>query len=202
MAPRDALLTSSINAMADRSEPLLAALQAAVHRASGDVRTLAEARWKLARLEVLAAVAEVKRLAIAAAVGGIVALVSIPVLVVAAAELLDGTFGLGRTAWLGQFGVGLLASAVTVAWIGWRRFQARFVGLEETLEELQEDLLWLREWRGNAAEDSPPKDEPPEEPTNEPTDDPIEHDAMDDPIQYPIDNDSPRGDDDTPTGPA
>jgi len=154
--------------MDDRSEPLLAAMQSAVHRATGDVRTLAEARWKLARLEVLTAAGEIKRLAIAAAAGGIVALVSMPVLVVALADLLEGTFGFGRAAWLGLFGVGLLASAVVVAWTGWRRFQARFVGLEETLEELQEDLVWLREWTGSAADNPEPSEESAECPVRDP----------------------------------
>ena len=44
--------------------------------------------------------------------------------------------------------MGLLVAAALVAWLAWRRFRRRFVGLEETLEELREDLVWLQEWGG------------------------------------------------------
>jgi hypothetical protein len=37
-------------------------------------------------------------------------------------------------------------------WLGgslaWRRFRRNFIGLRETLEELREDVLWLKEKSG------------------------------------------------------
>ncbi len=53
--------------------------------------------------------------------------------------------------WLLIFGAGLLLSAVASALLAWRRFCRRLVGLQETLEELREDLIWLREGRNEKA---------------------------------------------------
>jgi hypothetical protein len=52
--------------------------------------------------------------------------------------------------------LGLLTAAALVGWLAWRRFRRQFTGLEETLEELREDLVWLQEWsRGGQREQGP-----------------------------------------------
>ena len=43
-------------------------------------------------------------------------------------------------------GAMLLLLAPLVGWLAWRRFRRRFLGLEQTIEELREDAAWLREW--------------------------------------------------------
>lgn len=48
------------------------------------------------------------------------------------------------------FAAGLLLAAATVVMLAVSRLGRRFVGLQETLEELRDDLLWLREHEGNA----------------------------------------------------
>jgi NhaP-type Na+/H+ or K+/H+ antiporter len=89
-----------------------------------------------------------KRLAVAWLAAGAMALVALPVLVVAAGEALDGVWGIPRVLWLVIFGLVLAAAAGLTAWLAWRHFQRQFRGLEETLEELREDAVWLQEWTG------------------------------------------------------
>ena len=69
-------------------------------------------------------------------------LVSLPVLIVAGADLLAGWLGIDRTGWLLIEFATLVLSAAATGWLGWRRFRSHFVGLEETLEVLREDLAW------------------------------------------------------------
>jgi len=108
-----------------------------------ELRTALDARWQLARLELGAAALDVRRLAAALAAAGLLGMISLPVLVVALADLLDGLAGLSRTAWLFvEFGALVLAAA-GIAWFAYRRFQRQFTGLEETLEVLREDQAWL-----------------------------------------------------------
>ena len=64
-------------------------------------------------------------------------------LVVAVAEGLDGVWGVSRLGWLLIAFATLVAAAVGLAWLGWRRFQAHYSGFEETLEVLREDQAWV-----------------------------------------------------------
>ena len=58
-----------------------------------------------------------------------------------------GTGDVTRGGWLLIFAGGLLIFAVAGGYLAWRHFCRRFVGLQETLEELHEDLVWLGEKR-------------------------------------------------------
>ena len=69
-------------------------------------------------------------------------------LAVCLADVLQGYGQVARAGWLLIFGAGLLLAAVVMVLLAWRRFRCRFVGLQETLEELREDLIWLREAGG------------------------------------------------------
>ena len=73
---------------------------------------------------------------------------ALPLALACLADALDGCGGIARGVWLLVFAAGLLAAALAGSLLAWRRFRHRFVGLEETLEELREDLLWLREKQG------------------------------------------------------
>jgi len=75
----------------------------------------------------------------------IMGLTALPLLAVSLAETLDGCGHIARRDWLWIFGAGLLILALGSGYLAWRRFRRRFVGLEETLEELREDIVWLRE---------------------------------------------------------
>ncbi|MEE8452880.1 MAG: phage holin family protein [Thermoguttaceae bacterium] len=112
---------------------------------AGDMREMASLRWELARLELDAAVASIKRLAIAAIAVGLMVLCALPILAVGLAEGLDGRLGVSRLGWLLIFGFTLLSCGIAGGTLAWRYFRRRFTGFEQSLEELREDLVWLEE---------------------------------------------------------
>ncbi len=126
---------------------MFAGLSAETAGLTDELRALAAARWRLLQMELVSARDQVRKLAIVLFAAFCAVLVSLPVLIVAAGDALDGKLGLPRWAWLLASGLLLLTSACLSAWLSWRRFRREFVGLAESLEELQEDLVWLREWR-------------------------------------------------------
>ncbi len=68
----------------------------------------------------------------------------LPLAVVSLSDVLDGVGHIARAGWLAIFAGGLLIVALAGGYLAWRRFRRRFTGLQETLEEIREDLLWLR----------------------------------------------------------
>lgn len=132
--------------MAEPERPLLEDLRGQLERLGADLREMVRLRWQLARLEIDAAAGAARRLAIVLAVAGALALTALPLLAVALAEVLDGQLGISRIAWLAIFASVLLVAGAVTGWLAWRHFRRRLVGLEETLEELREDAVWLREW--------------------------------------------------------
>jgi hypothetical protein len=127
---------------------LLAGLKTECLQTAADLRQLAETRWQLARLELIAARRSVERYGVSLAVAGVLVFVSLPVLVVALVDALGTPFGLPRWFWLTAAGVLMLTLAGALAWLARRRFQCEYVGLEETMEEFREDLHWFQEWIG------------------------------------------------------
>jgi len=128
---------------------------------AGDLKQMAADRWELARLEGREAVGPIRRLAIWLAVAAVVLLVGLSTLTAAAAAMLGDR--LWTTAgWLLVFGLLLLAAAASGAYLAWRRFRRTFSGMEQTLEELREDLIWLAEKAGRADEE-PLADDPADE---------------------------------------
>lgn len=140
------------------NRPLLADIRRELDALVGEFREMAAARWNLARLELQADVHSVKRLLIVCLVAAIMAITALPLLVVCLADLLDGYGGIFRSGWLLIFAAGLLLIAAVVVPFAVYRFRRRFVGLQETLEELREDLLWLREAKGRNKEEGTAQD--------------------------------------------
>jgi len=132
--------------MAEPERPLWEDLRAELERLGADLQEMVRLRWQLARLEIDAAAGAARRLAIVLAVAGALALTALPLLAVALAEVLDGQLGVPRIAWLAIFASVLLVAGAVTGWLAWRHFRRRLVGLEESLEELREDAVWLREW--------------------------------------------------------
>ena len=130
------------------NRPLLADLRDELAALGGELREMAAARWQLARLELEADRQTLRGLALAWLVALLMALTALPVLVVCLAEMLGGWQNVPRSVWLLGFGLGLLAFALLGGYLAWRRFRRRVVGLQETLEELREDLIWLQDKRG------------------------------------------------------
>lgn len=133
--------------MSESKRPLLGGLRNELDSLAGELKQTFALRWELARLELQADLENVRWLVIAAVVALVVVLTSLPVLVICLAELLDGLLGISRLGWTAIAGGLLLLGGLLGGWLAWRRFRRRLVGLEQTLEELQEDLVWLEEWR-------------------------------------------------------
>jgi hypothetical protein len=128
-------------------QPLLADARAELGALGGELREMAVARWELARLELQADLCSAKRLAIVWLAAALMMVTSLPLVAVCLADVLDGCGHIARWGWLLIFAGGLCMTALAGGFLAWRRFRRRFVGLQETLEELREDLLWLREKR-------------------------------------------------------
>lgn len=131
-------------------QPLLAGLRAELCAIGGELRVVAATRWELARLELEADLRSAKLLLLAWLVAAVMALTSLPLLGVCLAEALDGCGGIAQGGWLLIFAAGLLVFSLAGGAFAWHRFRRRFLGLQETLEELREDVAWLREKAGNS----------------------------------------------------
>lgn len=128
--------------------PLLERLGKELTGLGSDLQESLALRWQLAMLEIRADLRSGRRLAIGLGVAIVMALTSLPLLLVAAAQGLDGCCGLSTTGWLLVGGGTLLLASPPLAWLAWRRFRRHVVALQQTLEELHEDAVWLREWIG------------------------------------------------------
>ena len=80
-------------------------------------------------------------------------LAAIPLLAVALAEQLAGVGGVAKIGWLAILAGALALAGAAVAWWAWRRFRREFKGLEQSLEELREDLAWIQEQLSGRAEE-------------------------------------------------
>ncbi|MGA2060875.1 MAG: phage holin family protein [Thermoguttaceae bacterium] len=127
----------------DRS--LLADLKAELSGLKANLGEMLQLRWELARLEIQADIGHLKRLAFIWGVAAVMALTSLPLLATCVADVLDGRLGIARRGWLLIFGLALLCTAFICVYLGRIWFRRRFVGLQQTLEELREDLEWVKE---------------------------------------------------------
>ncbi len=134
----------------ESDRPLLTDLRQHVRGLGSDLKEMLALRWQLAHLEFESSVKSVRRLATVAAVAVVFGLTGVALLAACAAGLLDGRLGISREGWLATLGTGLLLSGGLLALAAWRRFRREFSGLRQTLEELREDALWLKEWIGEA----------------------------------------------------
>ncbi len=140
--------------------PLLSGIRSELDGLSAELAEMTRCHWELARLELASDMRELRRLALGMTVAAALALAALPMAAVALAWWVRGSLGLGFGGWLAVFAALLLAGAATVAHFAWHRFRRRFCGLEETLEELREDLLWVGEWTGSTAASGQPTDPP------------------------------------------
>jgi len=114
-----------------------------------------QARRELAELELKADVASSKRLAVVAGVGAVIALTSLPLFAGTLAQVLHACWPFEIASvnmWLPTLAALLLLAGAVLAWSGYRRFRHEFIGFRQSLEEVREDIEWLREWTGRAEE--------------------------------------------------
>lgn len=135
-------------------EALLAEMRRELASLTGEVRRMARMRWELAELELRSDVKRLKQLVAAWGIAVVLGLAVFPVLAVWLATVLETRFLLPPVATLPALAALLLAGAGGIAWGAWRWFRSRLSGLEETLEELREDAVWLEEWSGSGGANS------------------------------------------------
>lgn len=137
--------------MPDADRPLLGELRDELSGMSDELVQLAKLRLRLAEIELRESAETAKRFGLAALVAAVLLLTSLPVLVVALSAWLDQVMAL-RISWAWILGASFAVGGAAVGWFSWRRFRRDFRVLEQTLEELREDLVWVREWSGQRSE--------------------------------------------------
>jgi H+/Cl- antiporter ClcA len=137
--------------MPDANRPLLGELRAELSGMADEAAQLATLRWRLAEIELRESAQTTKRFAIWAIVALVLLLTSLPIFVVALSAWLDQLATLpGNVSWTWILGLTLAIGGTAVGWFSWRRFRRDFRGLEQSIEELREDLVWVKEWSGRA----------------------------------------------------
>ncbi|MHB8901083.1 MAG: phage holin family protein [Thermoguttaceae bacterium] len=129
--------------MADADRPLLGELRTELSRMADEVSQLAALRWRLAELELRESARTVRRFSIGAAVAAGLVFTSLSLVAVALSAWL-----LPSLCWAWIPGMALAGGGLAVGWRAWRQFRREFRGLEESIDELREDLAWLKEWSG------------------------------------------------------
>lgn len=136
--------------MPDADRPLLDELREELAGMSAQWARLANLRWRLAELELRESTQTAKRLAVWSVAAAVILLTALPVLTLAAADWLDTALPLHAVRWAWVLGLGMALAGPVLGWTAWRRFRRGFHGMEQSIEELREDLVWLREWTGSA----------------------------------------------------
>lgn len=113
------------------------------------------ARWELARLESDLAARQLKRLVCVLCVAAVLATAGVTLLCLVLVEVTAPQVALSREAWLAIVAASLLGLAIAAAVSGYLLFRRRFVGWQDSLSELREDTVWLREWVGKPDADRP-----------------------------------------------
>jgi uncharacterized membrane protein YqjE len=147
--------------MSDNERPLFADLRNDVQSLAVALRDMAATRWQLARLELVAQSKQLGSLVAVIFVSLVMVMTTLPLFVWCLADWLDGWHAIPRIVWLLAFAGGLFVTALLSTGCAVRRFRRQAVGLQETMEELREDLVWFREWTGRKSFGSDlPKDGP------------------------------------------
>jgi uncharacterized membrane protein YqjE len=118
----------------------------AVQQTASELARAIQLRRELAELELRHDRVVLRRFL---SVGGIaLALVAcgLSLLLTAAADELARATDIRPAAWLSFFGAVLVLPGTVAIVLSVRRLRAEFCGLRNTLAELREDLVWLREW--------------------------------------------------------
>ena len=121
-----------------------------------DVQTMLRVRRELAQVEVQSDIATTKRLLVIGGVGLACLFVSLPLFAFVFAVWVEQQFDIQRQHVMLDLAAILLAAGSITMWSAWRGFRRDFVGLRDSLAEIQEDVVWLRERIGSST--APPED--------------------------------------------
>lgn len=139
----------------DRTEKsLFSPLVRQVEGFSNEVQAMLRARAELLGLELQAARSTATRVIVYVLVGLLGLLFSVPVLVVALSQQVARWFDLDALMILWVANGILLVVSVGLILLAWRRYRRNFHGLEDSIAELREDMLWMQEWVGKKSAES------------------------------------------------
>jgi uncharacterized membrane protein YqjE len=110
-------------------------------------------RRELATLEVHHDRRLIRRCLIVGSLGAAMTLVGLPLLLQIATQQLADLTTLSAAAWTLIMGAVLLVPGLLLVARAIGKFRSDFRGLRDTLAELNEDLIWLREWMPGGADD-------------------------------------------------
>lgn len=113
---------------------------------AGELAEAIQLRRELAELEVRHDRALLKRFSLVGGLAAAMVLCGVPLLLTAAAWELAQVTELGFAGWLVGFGAAFVVPGTVGLAVGIRRLRGEFCGLQNTLAELREDSLWVREW--------------------------------------------------------
>ena len=113
---------------------------------ASDALEMLEMRRELAELEIRHDTRVGKRLAITGGAGAILVITSLPLLLTSLAHGLSMWTRLSAANWVLILGGFSLLLGAGIGWAAFQRFRSDFTGLKSTLAELNEDMVWLREW--------------------------------------------------------
>ena len=110
-----------------------------------ELSTMFELRRELAEAEIRSDQDTTRRFAIVGGAGLVAVLTGLPLLLSILTGRADEALKLNFP-WISvSVALAALAGGVLVTWSAWRRFRSEFLGLRESLQEVQEDLIWLRD---------------------------------------------------------
>lgn len=119
---------------------------ATARQIAGELAQAIQLRRDLADLEIGHDRALLKRFSFVGGIAAAMVLCGVPLLLTAAALGLSQVTELGFSGWLVIFGVVLVVPGTVALVLGIRKLRREFCGLHNTLAELREDSVWLREW--------------------------------------------------------
>lgn len=120
-----------------------------VRRAWSEMSEMVALRRRLAESELRSDLAASKQLAWSVGIGVVAALTGLSVLVMSLAAFADRQWNFAFPWFSTAAGGALLVGGLLFAWAAWWRFRRNFLGFQQSLAELKEDLVWLREWSGD-----------------------------------------------------
>lgn len=134
--------------MPERTEAASAPLVEDVRRSWAELTEMFALRRRLAEAELRSDLATSKKLAWTAGSGIVAALTGLSVLVMAVASFADRYWDLAFPWVSTTAGAALIVGGLFFAWASWWNFRRELLGFEQSIAELKEDLVWLREWSG------------------------------------------------------
>jgi uncharacterized membrane protein YqjE len=120
---------------------------------AGELLRMAQLRRQLAALEIGHDRALLRRFLLVGGPGAVLTFIGAPLLLMVAARGIARALGWDDTASILAAGSLFALPGVIMLVLALRRLRAQFCGLRGTLAELNEDLVWLREW--TERDDSP-----------------------------------------------